>query len=231
MDSDIKSQLERAKELKEELDSCAQEDLKNHTISDKTRNRTQEILVKIRSILDQVIYSFFEKEIAPNLTEDEKKKAIVYFPLVTKEENFNSVLGRAMIRNLETTHPNVFSFLKSVQPYNEDYKWLGELSKYANEKHIRLSPQKRIEVKRTTVRSKGGSVSWGSGVTFGKGVSIMGAPVDPVTQNIVPTPGLESKTEIWVSFVFKDSKVNALWLCNKSIEGSEKIINDFYSLF
>jgi len=230
MDSDIKSQLKRAKELKEELDCSSQGDLKNHTISDKTRNIIQEILVKVRSILDQVFYSFFEKEIAPNLTEKEKEKARVYFPIVSKEDDLNSVLGRAMIRNLNTTHPKVFSFIKSIQPYNNDYKWLSELSKYANERHIRLSPQKRIEVKRTTVSSRGGSVSWGPGVTFGGGVSIMGAPVDPITQNIIPTQGVESKTEIWVSFVFENSNVNALWLCNKSIEGSEKIINDFYSL-
>ncbi len=231
MDSDIKSQLERAKELKKELDGSAQKDLENKVISDKTRNITQEILVKIRSILDQVMYSFFEKEIAPHITESEKKKARVYFPLVNKEENIDSVLGRAMIKNLSSTHPKIFHLLRSVQPYNEEYKWLNDLSRYANHKHIKLAPQKRVEEKRTTVSSRLGSVSWNSGVTFGKGVAIFGAPIDPVTQNIVPTQEVESKIEIWVSFVFEDSNINALWLCKNSIEGVEKIVSEFFDLF
>lgn len=231
MNPDIQSQLNRAKELKKELDESSNADLKSKTISDKTRNLTQEILVKIRSILDQAMYSFFEKEIAPNLSDEEKKKVKVYFPLVSKKDDLKSILGRAMIKNLDTTHPKIFSFLETIQPYNKDFTWLNELSKYANEKHMKLTPQKRTEVKRTTVTSNNGSVSWGSGVTFDRGISIMGASVDPITQNIEPTPGVESKTEIWISFLFEDSNINALWLCNKSIEGSEKIINAFFSLF
>jgi len=231
MNPDIQSQLDRAKELKKELDESSNADLKSKTISDKTRNRTQEILVKIRSVLDQVMRYFFEKEIAHNLSNDEKKKARVYFPIVSKKEDLKSVLGRAMMKDLDTTHPKVFSFLESVQPYHEDYSWLNELSKYANEKHMRLTPQKRIEEKRTIVTGKGGSIYWGPGATFGEGASMFDAPVNPITQNIEPTPRVESKIEIWVSFLFEDSDVNALWLCNKSIEGSEKIINDFFSLF
>ena len=114
MNSDIQSQLDRAKELKKELDECSNIDLKSKTISYKTRNITQEILVKIRYILDQVMYSFFEKEIAPNLSDEEKKKAKVYFPLVSKKCDLKSVLGRAMIKKLDTTHPKVFSYLESI---------------------------------------------------------------------------------------------------------------------
>jgi len=60
---------------------------------------------------------------------------------------------------------------------------------------------------------------------------LWGAPVNPLTQNIEPTPGVESKTETWVSFMFEDSDVNVIALCSKSIEESERIINDFFSLF
>jgi len=231
MGQDIQSQIDRAKELKKELDKSSKSDLKSHNISDKTKNLTQEILVKIRSILDQTMYSFFEKKIAPNLSEEDKQRARIYFPLVSKLDDLKSVLGRAKMTDLEKTYPDIFSFLESVQPYNANYSWINHLSKYANEKHIRLTPQKRVEVKRTTVSRAGGSVSWRQGVTFGNGVSIMGAPVNPITQNIEPTPGVESKTEVWVSFLFEDSDINALWLCNKSIEESEKIINNFFSLF
>jgi len=180
MNKEIQSQLDRARELKKELDESSNSDLKSHMISDKTRNLTQEILVKIRSILDQALYHFFEKEIAPNLNEKDKKNAKVYFPLVSKLNDLKSSLGRAKMKDLDLTHPRMFSFLESVQPYHKNYIWLNELSKYANEKHIRLTPQKRVEVKRITVSRGKGSVSWGPGVRFGSGISVMGCSCKPI---------------------------------------------------
>lgn len=230
MNEDFNSQLERAKELRKELYDSIKRDLESRIISGKTRNLTQEILVKLRNVLDQTMHSFFEKEIFPNLTK-KTKKIKVYFPIVYKREDFTSSLNKSLIVDLDKTHPTIFAYLESIQPYNSNMSWLGILSRYSNERHVKLTPQKRIEVRRTTVKSNGGSVSWGSGVRFGKGISIMGAPVNPMTQDIEPTKGVESKKEIWVSFVFEDSNVNVLGLCDKSIEESEKIIKNFCSLF
>lgn len=227
---DIIAQLNRAKELNKELENSCKSDLISRSISEKTKNLTQEILVKLRSSLDQAMYKFFEKKMLPRLNISPKNNK-VYFPIVPKKSDLNASLGRSGIKDLNINYPKVFSFLESIQPDSEQYSWLGLLSKYANEKHIRLTPQKIIETKRRIVTNNSGSVSWGEGVTFGEGVSVMGAQMNPITQNIEPTEGIESRDEIWISFLIEDSNINSLALCNKSTNEVEKIINTFFSLF
>jgi hypothetical protein len=53
----------------------------------------------------------------------------------------------------------------------------------------------------------------------------MGVPIDPTTQLPVPNNTIETKIENWVSFLFEGSDVNVLWLCKKSVEDGEKIVN------
>jgi len=224
MNQDIQSQLNRAKELLAELENACNADLQAKDVSGKTKNLSQEVLTKIRYLLDQSIYKFFEKHYLSNLFESDKKSAKVYFPVVSKKEDLKSVLGRAKMGDLEISYKDFYKFIDSIQPYNQDYLWLKHLANYASEKHIRLTPQTKTETKRVTVSRGGGSVSWGSGVTFGGGVSVMGVPIDPATQMPVPNNIAETKIENWVSFLFEGSDVNVLWLCKKSVEDGEKII-------
>ena len=225
MDQDIQSQLDRAKELLQELESACNTDLRAKDISGKTKNLSQEVLLKIRHLLDQSIYKFFEKHYFPNLSEADRKSAKVYFPTVSKNKDLKSVFGRAKMSDIETKHQDFYKFIGSVQPYNQDYLWLKHLASFANDKHIKLTPQTKTETKRVTVSRSGGSVSWGPGVTFGGGVSVMGVPIDPATQMPVPNNVAETKIENWVSFLFEGSGVNVLWLCKKAVEDGEKIIN------
>lgn len=233
MDSEIKSQIDRAKELFDELRVSCEHDLQSQMVSDKTKNLTQEVLVKMRSVFDQSMYKFFETEIAPTLKKTEIYKARVYFPIVSDKSSLESVLGRGKMTRLNQTHPAVYAFIESVQPYNKSYEWLSQFSKFANEKHIRLTPQKRFEQERITVTNQsGGSVSWSTkNVKFGSGVRIMGAPVDPSTQNIVPTPEVMSRRDVWISFMLEDSGINSLALCKRAIEEGEQIISHFFGLF
>lgn len=90
-----------------------------------------------------------------------------------------------------TDHPNEFAnrclrmdtgvraVIEKWQPYNSNswLQWFNILNNKA--KHLTLVPQIRKEVIETRVSAPGGSVSWGTGVTFGRGVSIMGVPIDP----------------------------------------------------
>lgn len=224
MDQDIQSQLDRAKELLRDMEKACNDDLQAKDVSGKTKNLSQEVLLKIKHLLDQSIYKYFEKHYLPNLSESDKKSARVYFPAVSKKEDLNSVLGRAKMSDLETKHQDFFKFIDSVQPYNQDYLWLKHLANYASEKHIRLTPQVKTETRRVTVSRGGGAVSWGPGVTFGRGVSVMGVPIDPTTQMPVPNNVAETKVENWVSFLFEGSDINVLWLCKKSVEDGGKII-------
>lgn len=228
MDQDIQSQLDRAKELLQELESACNNDLQGKNVSGKTKNLSQEVLLKIRHLLDQSIHKFFEKHYFPKLSEIDKKSAKVYFPIVSKKEDLKSVLGRAKMGDIETEHQNFYKLIDSVQPYNQDYIWLKHLADFASEKHIRLTPQTKTETRRVTVSSGGGSVSWGPGVTFGGGVSVMGVPIDPTTQMPVPNNIAETKVENWISFLFEGSNVNVLGLCKKSVKDGEKIITDIF---
>lgn len=224
MDEDIQSQLERAKELLQELEKACNSDLQAKNVSGKTKNLSQEVLLKVRHLLDQVVYKFYEKHYLPNLTDSDKKSARVYFPIVSKNDDLKSVFGRAKMNDIETSHQDFYKFIDSVQPYHQDYLWLQYLAHYASEKHVRLTPQTKTETKRVTVSRGGGSVSWGSGVTFGGGVSVMGVPIDPATQMPVPNNIAETKVENWISFLFEGSNVNVLWLCKKSVDDSEVIV-------
>lgn len=224
MDQDIQSQLDRAKELLKDLESACNTDLQAKDVSGKTKNLSQEVLLKIRHLLDQAIYKFFEKHYLNNLSESDKKSAKVYFPIVSKKDDLKSILGRAKMDDLETRHSDFYQFIDSVQPYNQNYLWLKYLANYASEKHIRLTPQTKTETKRVTVSRGGGSVSWGPGVTFGGGVSVMGVPIDPTTQMPIPNNVVETKVKNWVSFLFEGSDVNVLWLCQKSVKDGEDIV-------
>lgn len=224
MDDNIQSQIDRAKELLRELEKTCKDDLVAKNVSGKTRNISQEVLLKIRHLLDQVIYKYFEKYYLPNLSEVDKKAAKVYFPIVNFKADLKSVLGRAKMGDLETDHPDFYRFLDGVQPYNQDFLWLKQLAEFSSEKHFRLTSQVKTETKRVIVSRDGGSVSWGSGVTFGKGVSVMGVPIDPMTQLPVSNNSVDTKIETWVSFLYEGTSVNVLWLCKKAVEEGEKII-------
>jgi len=224
MDQDIQSQLDRAKELLQDLEKACNDDLQAKNVSGKTKNLSQEVLLKIKHLLDQSIYKFFEKYYFPNLSEVDKKTVKVYFPIVSKKDDLKSVLGRAKMGDLEINYRDFYQFIDSVQPYNQDYLWLKHLANFASEKHIRLTPQIKTETRRVTVSRGGGSVSWGQGVTFGGGVSVMGVPINPKTQMPVPNNVAETKVENWISFLLEGSDINVLGLCKKSVEDGEKII-------
>ena len=50
--NDINSQIDRASKILKELKQSANNDLAQQNISDETRNLTQEVLVKMRSVFD-----------------------------------------------------------------------------------------------------------------------------------------------------------------------------------
>jgi hypothetical protein len=241
MNEELSSQFVRARELQQDLIKSITNDLSDELVSTKTRNLTQELLVKIRSILDQVMYSFFENEILPCLDESEKKKAKVYFPIVSKKGDLKSVLGRFKVKDLDQTHPNIFNFLESIQPYNKNYEWLTYLVQYSNEKHIRLTPQKRIEHKRLSMGSNGAGITLtgGASISLGRGASISiggrriygNQVITPDSNHIFSDPNLDIKKEKWVAFVFENSNINVLKFCEISINKTEKIINDFLNMF
>lgn len=134
---------------------------------------------------------------------------------------FDQVVNRDF-PNLQTTNPEVYNILESVQPYHDN--WLGEFNKLNNNnKHQDLEEQSRTESRQVTVSSSGGSISWGQGVTFGRGVSVLGVPIDPETQMPIPNKRVKTEVNIWVDFKFKQNNESVLPFIEKSINSVEDI--------
>jgi len=68
-------------------------------------------------------------------------------------------------------------------------------------------------------------------VKFGPNVEVMGAPVDPITQRIVPIPGVSEQVEIWVSFVLEGYGVDALGFCKEACQNTRVLVETMVSIF
>jgi hypothetical protein len=121
-----------------------------------------------------------------------------YFPICAHPNDFAARFGQV--------DPTVSAVLERWQPYNGNdwLKWFNVLNN--KNKHVTLVPQTRREMARTTVSHPGGgSLSWGPGVTFGEGISVMGVPIDPRTQLPVPNNIVRTERIVWVDFLFDQS--------------------------
>ncbi len=193
-----------------------QSSLKAKKISEELKIDIKNILENLRSCLDYIARDVHEKFISGTASR-------LYFPIRHTATEFQQAIQRDYT-GLEQSAPEIFNTIEKVQPYNDD--WLGKLNRLNNDnKHEDLVEQKRTESKRVTVSSKGGggSVSWGPGVTFGSGVSVMGAPIDPRTQLPVPNSMTETKIEIWVDFKFADNDMSIIPFLVKSIDNVESL--------
>jgi len=233
MDSELESMLDRADELMGDLEDEYEKCLQAHNVTERVKNLAHEVLEKLKNTLDHTMRRAWGKYIAPNLLEQDRKNARVYFPAVSNLDSFHSTLRRGGMTDLDKVHKNLYDFLLKKQPFSsKDNRWLNLLTKIAAEgKHIRLTPQKRTETKRIKVSGLGGNVSWDpSSVRYGAGVSILGAPVDPRTQRIVPTPGVSEQVEIWGSFIFEGYGVNALGFCKEACQKTRTLIEEMVNV-
>ena len=229
----IATSLDRADELLKELlaeyDAC----LKSKIVSDRAIHLTHEICEKLCGILDRTARRYWEAHIALALTQDDRDKADIYFPIAGTVGGMDSTLGRWRWKAVRPQHQDVYDYLLAQQPFSSTTNgWLAIIKDLAvKSKHIDLNPQVRAEDRRVTVTGQGGSVSWGAGVTFGSGVSVMGAPIDPRTQCIVPTQGVTERIETWVGFIIQDWNVNAAGLCKEACEGIRRIAKEMFERF
>jgi hypothetical protein len=238
IDNDIISQIKRAKVLLSELEISSKKELSKKLVSEETKNLTQEVILKIRHVLDQAFYRFYRKHIFPKLTAKYKKAARrVYFPVVDKKEVLKSKLETPEMGYLKTNYPDCYNFLDSVQPYNKDFLWLKYLAYFAREKHIRLTPQTKTEIKRMEVSTEYVNASMpieNPNFSIYQGtnaeVKIGGVPVKFTKGGIIPLArGLKTKIITWVSFQFEGTEINSLWLCKEAVKKGERIIEELFS--
>jgi hypothetical protein len=174
----------------------------------------------MRSALDYIAHDIRERH-CPTAP----AKARFYFPILPDAKTFEARLND-WFPGLRKAAPGVADLLEAVQPFQLGHEWLGQFNQVNNDnKHGDLVEQVRTERPETKVTSVGGrgQVSWGSGVTFGSGVSIMGVPVDPRTQLPVPHPSIEVERITWVDFQFGGIGVSALGLLQQTLAGIREI--------
>lgn len=174
------------------------------------------IFENLRSCLDYIAQDTFESHCATS-----KKPDRLYFPIRSTAPEFSLAVSKDY-PGLQGAAKNVYDLLDSVQPYQDP--WLAQFNKLNNHnKHQDLVEQTRTESRHVTVSRGGGSVSWGPGVSFGLGVSVVGVPIDPKTQ--MPVPNTIAKTEvvIWVDFRFKEIDQPVLPFVETSIKNVDKV--------
>jgi hypothetical protein len=233
MDSGLASMLKRAEELLQDLEDEYQKCLESKDVTERAQNLTHEVLDKLRSSLDHAMARAWIKYVAPNLSDKDRQRARVYFPIASDLDSLRSTLGRGYMSDLDKTCKNLYIFLLDKQPFsNQENRWLDLLTKIAGEgKHVQLTPQTRTETRRISVSGHGGEVSWNqSSVKFGGGVSVLGAPINPSTQRIVPTPGVTERVEIWVSFTLEGYGVNALGFCKEACQKTKALIEEMVTI-
>jgi len=179
--NDVNAVLKKAKTTLDLVEQKYNESLHDKEISSELLVEIKDYLGNLRSSLDYL-----------------RNKVSKYnFPICKTEKEFENATT--------DLNDNLKIAIKKWQPFqnNQWIEWFNILNNKS--KHITLIPQKRKEDIRVTVSSpnNGGSVSWGSGVTFGGGVSVMGVPIDPQTQMPIPNNIIKTEKIIWVSFEFE----------------------------
>lgn len=233
MNPNLAISLDRADELLKEMLAEYAASLHAKSVSPRAVHLTHEVCERLRSVLDRVTRRYWELHVAPQLSPADRQAAAIYFPIAPDQNSFDSTLGRWRWKAVKGQHQPIYNYLLKLQPFHDSgYHWLMILNDLAVQgKHIDLVPQKRTEERRVTVSNSGGSVSWGTGVVFGSGVRVMGAPVDPRTQRIVPTPGVTERIETWVSFLIEGHGVNAAGFCQEACAKTRQIVIDMTDQF
>ncbi len=206
--ADIQALIDTAASQLNDIRDEYQKTLNEQAISPGLKTRIKNVLENQRSALEYLAHAIHTAYGKPNTK--------AYYPVAGEPGRYEAAFDRCL-PGVRTTRPDIFAEIESHQPYQSGYDWLGHLVDLTNEnKHQRLTPQARDETRRIRVDTPGGGrVEWTpaqegkGGVTFGRGVSIGGVPVDPATQR--PVPGRLPVTEtVYVDWLFEDPRVSAL---------------------
>jgi hypothetical protein len=212
----------RAEHAIADMEATYRVNLRDQNVSDALLIDVKNTVENLRSALDYVAHAIYD------VVGDGTSRKI-YFPIAFEQAvsaDFPSLANRQIPGVV--ARPDLTDYLASVQAFTAaGNDWLPKLATLTNEnKHSHLSPQRRTEtVRRTAKTSGGGSVSWNpANVTFGPGVFIGGVPVDASTQMPVPSPFVETNTEIWVDFVFDATNESVLAFLKRATHGVHEFI-------
>ncbi|GAH34724.1 unnamed protein product, partial [marine sediment metagenome] len=118
MDAELESMLDRADELIGDLEDEYKNCLKAKNITTRAQNLTHEVLEKLRHALDHAMRGAWDKYVSPHLSEKDRNRARVYFPIVNDLQNFRSTLGRGAMKDLDKIQKHFYEFVLNKQPFS-----------------------------------------------------------------------------------------------------------------
>lgn len=86
-------------------------------MTERAKNLTHEVLEKLRHSLDAEMRRAWERVAAPQLTQGQRQRARVYFPIADDPQSFQSTLGRAEMGDLTARHRPLYDLLLAHQPF------------------------------------------------------------------------------------------------------------------
>ena len=210
----------QAQQQLREVEDKYQSSLTAKIVSLGLKVKIKNLCENLRSVLDYLAHDIRETKCS-----QPKQNERIYFPILPNRKQLELKMMQ-WFPKLDLTSPDLWSYLESIQPYyGAQTEWLGQLNRVNSEnKHSALVEQTRTEIERVKASSGGDSVEWSpQNVKFGKGVSILGVPVDPSTQLPIPHPSIEVKRIIWVDFRFEGIDKSALVLLKEAAAGIRQI--------
>jgi len=210
MDAELESMLDRADELIGDLEDEYKNCFKAKNITTRAQNLTHEVLEKLRHALDHAMRGAWDKYVSPHLSEKDRNRARVYFPIVNDLPNFRSTLGRGAMKDLDKIQKNFYEFVLNKQPFSSnENNWLDLLAKISAEgKHVKLAPQKLIKIPQSKVsKPEVGSVS-----------------SDPFSVKSI------KGEEIWFTFTLEDYGFNPLAFCKEISQNTRTLIEEMVTI-
>lgn len=228
------AKAELAKIEKVYADSLAEKEVKP-TLLVEIKN----LMENLRSALDFTAHALFDK-----YGSSTKKNPRIYFPYATGAQDLeqfrNAKRVDSCIPGLTISRPDIVMLLEDFQHFGrESMGWVPAFMDLNNEnKHQRLTPQVRREVRELRISGGGPSIGLGEGASIsvgpGASISIGGAVISGgQTFDVNNPPRVQGgKTEVitWVSFHFAEVGQPVLALLSSAVAGVAEILAELQAL-
>lgn len=235
---DARSLVQHAQDELPKIRQAYDESLAAKTIAPRLLVEIKNVCENLRSALDFAAHGVFERYWTAS-----GKKPKIYFPYATAKQSRAEFekSGRieTCITGLKAARSDIFNLVLEMQHFgSHGYKWLPAFMDLTNEnKHQRLVPQVRKEVKELRISGGGAAISVGPGasISVGRGASISvgGAVVrggQTFDANNPPhVQGGRVEVITWVSFHFETNGEPALPFLERAVKGVAKIVEDLSS--
>ncbi len=126
--ADIQALLTQAQQQLREVDDKYQSSLTAKSVSLDLKVKIKNLCENLRSVLDYLAHDIRETKCS-----QPKENDRFYFPILPDRKQFESKM-REWFPGLDSTAPDLWSYLESIQPYpGAQAEWLGELNRVNNE--------------------------------------------------------------------------------------------------